>query len=167
MVFFPAQRWFLKLATAVLLSSLILPAVGVAQEKPVCTLPDCDQAKAFFAKFQKAIATNQRQQVAGMIRYPLHSYRNGKATVIKTKSALLASYDTVFSAGARCAITTASLDDVWGNWRGFTIGTGAIWWDRIIPNSAASVQVSDLSKYPFGVFGVNHSPETDKTCPEK
>jgi hypothetical protein len=102
-----------------------------------------------------------------MVRYPLHSYQNGKVTVIKTKSALLASYDTVFSPGARCAITTAMLDDVWGNWRGFTISTGAIWWYRIIPNSAASVQPSDLSKYPFGVYGVNHSPDTDKTCPGK
>ena len=102
-----------------------------------------------------------------MIRYPLRSYHNGKATVIKTKAALLTSYDTVFTRGAWCAITTAALDDVWGTWRGFTISTGAIWWDRIIPNSASGVRVSDLTKYPFGVFGVNHSPETDKTCPEK
>ena len=102
-----------------------------------------------------------------MIRYPLRSYHNGKATVIKTKAALLTSYDTVFTPGAWCAITTAALDDVWGTWRGFTISTGAIWWDRIIPNSASGVRVSDLTKYPFGVFGVNHSPETDKTCPEK
>ena len=145
----------------------ILSSVAGASEKPTCTLPDCDQAKAFFTKFQKAIDANQRQEVAGMVRYPLHSYRNGKATVIKTKADLLVRYDTVFSSGARCAITTATLDDVWGNWRGFTISAGAIWWDRIIPNSAASVQPSDLSKYPFGVFGVNHSPETDKTCPEK
>jgi hypothetical protein len=145
----------------------MLSCVAVASEKPTCTLPDCDQAKAFFTEFQKAIDADQRQEVVGMVRYPLHSYRNGKATVIKTKADLLANYDTVFSPGARCAITTATLDDVWGNWRGFTISAGAIWWDRIIPNSASSVQPSDLSKYPFGVFGVNHSPETDKTCPEK
>ncbi len=100
-----------------------------------------------------------------MIRYPLHSYRNGKATVFKTKTSLLAGYDSVFTDGVRCAIKTASLDDVWGNWRGFTISAGAIWWDRIIPNSAGTPQPSDLSKYPFGVCGVNHSPETDKQCP--
>lgn len=28
-----------------------------------------------------------------------------------------------------------------------------------------NVQTSDLSKYPFGVFRVNHSPVSDKTCP--
>jgi hypothetical protein len=144
---------------------LLLSAIALAQEKPQCTLPDCDQAKAFFQKFQQAVDSDEKQQVVAMIRYPLHSYRDGKATVIKTKTQLLASYDAVFTGGVRCAIKTATLDDVWGNWRGFTISAGAIWWDRIIPNSATNVQPSDLSKYPFGVFGVNHSPETDKQCP--
>src|SRR5271169_1614546 len=94
----------------------------------------------------------------------LRSYRNGKATVFKTKVELLARYDTVFTPGVRCAIKSATPADVWGNWRGFTIGAGAIWWDRIIPNSAPSVQTSDLAKYPFGVFSVNHSSEADRNC---
>jgi hypothetical protein len=149
---------------------LTVPTFVLASEKPTCTLPDCEQATAFFLKFQNAIKTDQRQDVAGMISYPLRSYRNGKATVIRNKTALLAQYETVFTSGARCAITTAVADDVWGNWRGFTINEGAIWWDRIIPNSVTkngTVQPSDLGKYPFGVFGVNHSPETDRTCPAK
>jgi hypothetical protein len=150
----------------VCLSFLFAMSCGaLAEEKPQCILPDCDQAKAFFQTFQKAVDAGKKQEVVGMVRYPLHSYRNGKAMVFKTKTQLLASYDTVFTSGVRCAITTATLDDVWGNWRGFTISAGAIWWDRIIPSSAANVQPSDLSKYPFGVFGVNHSPETDKQCP--
>ena len=153
------------LGIALLVGVSALPAIARAQEKPECTIPDCDQAKAFFSKFQKAIAANQKQEVAAMVRYPLRSYRNGKATVFKTKAQLVAGYDTVFTPGVRCAIQSATLSDVWGNWRGFTISAGAIWWDRDIPSSAANVQTGDLSKYPFGVFGVNHSPETDKVCP--
>jgi hypothetical protein len=150
---------------AMVSACLTLPAVLCAQEKPACTLPDCDQAKAFFTKFQKAVDADQKQDVVAMVRYPLHSYRNGKATVFKTKAELLARYETVFTPGARCAIKTATLADVWGNWRGFTVGAGVIWWDRIIPTSTANVRPSDLSKYPFGVFSVNHSPETDEDCP--
>jgi hypothetical protein len=145
----------------------LLPQSGavLAQEKTQCTLPDCDQAKAFFQKLQQAVDADKKQEVARMVRCPLHSYRNGKETVYTTKSRLLAGYGAVFTPGVRCAIKTATLEDVWGNWRGFTISAGAIWWDRIIPNSAANLQPSDLSKYPFGVFGVNHGPETDKQCP--
>ncbi len=157
-----SRRWYGLLCVSLLLA---MSSAALAQEKPQCTLPDCDQAKTFFQTFQQAVDGGKKQEVVAMIRYPLHSYRNGKATIFKTKSQLLASYDSVFTAGVRCAIKTANLDDVWGNWRGFTISAGAIWWDRIIPNSAANPQPSDLSKYPFGVFGVNHSPETDKVCP--
>jgi hypothetical protein len=143
----------------------MLPARAFAQEKTECTLPDCDQAKAFFAKFQQAVDGDKKQDVVAMVRYPLRSYRNGKATVFKTNAQLLIGYETVFTPGLRCAIKAATVSDVWGNWRGFTISAGAIWWDRIIPNSPTNLQPSDPGKYPFGVFGVNHSPETDKQCP--
>ena len=134
------------------LAAVLGGAPAPAQEKPTCSLPDCDQARAFFSKFQKAIDANEKQEVVGMVRYPLRSYRDGKPTVLKTTAQLLASYDTVFTPGVRCAIKLATVDDIWGNWRGFTISAGAIWWDRLIPNSGANVQLSDLSKYPFGVF---------------
>jgi hypothetical protein len=152
---------------AVFSALLALPAVGWGQAKSECTLLDCDQAKAFFTKFQGAINADRRKNVADMVSYPLRSNRNGKSTVIKTKADLLAHYDTVFDAGTRCAIKTASIADVWGNWRGFTVGAGVVWWDRIIPSSAAknaAIQPSDLSKYPFGIITVNHSAAADKDC---
>ena len=152
---------------AILSALLVLPVVVCAQAKPACTLPDCDQAKVFFAQFQKAIDADQRREVADMVSYPLHSYRNGKATVIKTKAELLSHYDSVFDPGTRCAIKAATVDDVWGNWRGFMVSAGLIWWDRIIPESAAksgAIQPADLAKYPFGVISVNHSSETETNC---
>jgi hypothetical protein len=167
MVQFVIRQGFSRFARIALCCGLVLPVVGVAQEQTECTLPDCDQAKAFFAEFQKAIDANQQQEVAGMLRYPFRSNRNGKSTMIKSKADLLARYDTVFDPPTRCAIKSASASDVWGNWRGFTVSTGVIWWDRIIPNSAThsgAIQPSDLNEYPFRVIRVNHSPETDKNC---
>jgi hypothetical protein len=153
-------------AVAASLLVTLLSTMAFAQEKTECTLPACDQAKAFFRKFQKAIEANQKQEVVAMVRYPLRSaYPDGKATVFKTKSQLLAEYDRVFTPGVRCAIQSATLSDVWGNWRGFTISAGAVWWDRDIPSSATNVQTSDVSKYPFRVVSVNHSPVSDTTCP--
>jgi len=135
-----------------------------AQEKPQCALPDCDQAKAFFQKFQAAVNADQREEAAKLVRYPLRSYRNGKATVVQNTTQFLSEYDAIFDAPARCALKAASVDDVWGNWRGFTVGAGLIWWDRIIPDAAGNPSVSDLTKYPFGVFSVNHGPGVAKGC---
>ncbi len=152
---------------AILTVLLVLPAVVCAQKKTACTIPDCDQAKAFFVKLQKAVDADQRQDVADMATYPLYSYRDGKTTVLRTKSELLAQYDSVFDPGTRCAIKAASVEDVWGNWRGFTVNAGVIWWSRIIPRSASrngAIQPSDLAKYPILVITVNHSPETEKGC---
>lgn len=152
---------------AILTVMLALQAFVVAEEKPACTLPDCDQAKAFFLKFQKAVDADQRQEVADMATYPLYSYRDGKTTVLRTKSELLSQYDSVFDAGTRCALKAASVEEVWGNWRGFTVSAGKIWWTRNIPRSASrsgAIQPADLTKYPFEVITVNHSPETEKSC---
>lgn len=121
---FARRKWGVSVVAAVAASLLLtqLSAMTFAQEKTECTLPDCDPAKVFFSKFQKAIEANQKQEVVAMVRYPLNSaYPDGKATVFKTKSQLLAKYDRVFTPGVRCAIQSATLSDVWGNWRGFTI----------------------------------------------
>jgi len=146
---------------------LTLSAVAWAGEKTECTLPDCDEARQFFRKFQQAVNSDSRQDVARMVRYPLRSYRNGKATVFRTRTELLGGYDKVFTAGVRCALESAVPADVWGNWRGFTIGAGTIWWDRIIPSSAAIAKSPDLAKFFFAVFSVNHGPEVEKDCATK
>jgi hypothetical protein len=147
----------------------LLPAVLYAQEKSACTIPDCDQAKDFFVKLQKVIVANQRQGAAELMNYPLYSYRGGKTTVINNKADLLAQYDSIFDPLTVCAIKAAKVDDVWGNWRGFTVNAGVVWWSKIIPNSVkkkGEIQPADLAKFPFGVITVNHTPETDKNCSE-
>lgn len=146
------------------LGLFLLCSVSAAQEKPTCTLPDCDQAKVFFQKFQQAVNEDNRKAVSAMVRYPLNSYRDGKKTVIADRTQLLAKFDTVFDAQTRCALKAASVEDVWGNWRGFTISAGLIWWDRIIPNSSKNVPATDLTKYPFGVYGVNHGSFVADGC---
>lgn len=142
---------------------LILCTVALAQEPTQCTLPDCEQAKAFFQKFQQAVDSDRRQDVAAMVRYPLKTYRNGKSKAFQNKSQLIAGYDSIFDSQTRCAIKESKADDVWGNWRGFTVALGVIWWDRIIPKSA-STQTADLSKGSFGVFSVNHGGPMPQGC---
>lgn len=84
-MYFARRKLGVSIVAAVASSLLLtlLSAMTFAQEKTECTLPDCDQAKAFFSKFQKAIEANQKQEVVAMVWYPLH--HNDKATVFKTK----------------------------------------------------------------------------------
>jgi hypothetical protein len=53
----------------------------------------------------------------------------------------------------RAAILQATADEVWGNYRGFMVGRGVIWFDAVI-SSDKSVP-GDTTKYPFKVITVN------------
>jgi hypothetical protein len=107
--------------------------------QPICTTtsrPDCRDAVAFFDKFQKALKVDNRGVVVSMVRFPLRVQLGGQKALIKRKSQLLREYDKVFDAPVRCAITKAKRTDVWGNWQGYTVASGAAWWEAgANPNS--------------------------------
>ena len=91
--------------------------------------PDCPQAVEFFAKFQEAIKSDKREIVASLAHYPLRVSLSGKSTFVRDKRELLRDYDRVFDAAVRCSILRAHNSDVWGNWQGFTIKEGTVWWE--------------------------------------
>ena len=64
-------------------------------------------------------------------------------------------YSQLFTPASGCAIKAAKTSDVWGNYQGFMVGSGVIWWDQIIP---ASVKNPDLNSgnYPFKIIAINN-----------
>ena len=92
--------------------------------------PDCPQAVAFFTEFQEALKNGDRNSLSSMVRYPLRVRLNGKPAFIRSKREFLQGFDRIFEPVVRCAVLAGRAQDVWGNWRGFTISSGAIWWER-------------------------------------
>ena len=145
------------------LGPLVFLSVLQAQEDcPSGSRPDCPQAIAFFVEFQKAFRDNDRKKVASMISYPLLTNLSGTKVRIKGRTELLAHYDEVFDAEVRCAVLKATSNAVWGNWRGFTINLGEIWFDGIIPKGEkADANAPDFwTKYPFKIRTVNNGNPT-------
>jgi len=122
------------------------------------TRPDCPGAIKFFTRAQKALRAADRQTVAALVKYPLLTTLNRKRTHIRTRKELLGHFDEVFDRDIRCAILGATEKDVGGNWRGFAIGDGAIWFDAIV--SAGSTEDINApgywAKYPFKIITVNN-----------
>jgi len=83
---------------------------------------------------------------------------NRKAAMIRNRKELLTRFDEVFDPDVRCGILNASDKDVWGNWKGFTIGDGVIWFDGVIPSGEKpDVTAPDYwTKYPFKIITVNN-----------
>jgi hypothetical protein len=120
------------------------------------TRPDCPGAIAFLAKFQDALKSNNREAVASLVNYPL-LVPDEAGKRIRSRAQLLASFDRIFTPPIRNAILKGTPDEVWGNYCGFMIGSGVIWFDGIIPpNTHPDPSAPDYwTKYPFKVITVN------------
>ncbi len=127
--------------------------IGNCTARDSSTRPDCPRAIAFLHDVQSAVRTNQPEKVASLVSFPLR----GVGKLARTKADFIRNYDAIFNASVRCAILHADDSEVWGNYRGFTIERGTIWWDGIIPPHArVDVHSPDYwTKYPFKILTVN------------
>jgi hypothetical protein len=105
-------------------------------------------ARAFLAQLQAAVQSNNKEQVAGMISYPVLIMRDGKRTRIPRKEAFLASYERIFTTPVRDAILHQTAQCLFGNSLGAMVGSGEVWfreqapeqWKIITINESASAQ---------------------------
>jgi uncharacterized protein YecT (DUF1311 family) len=120
-----------KLILAIAFLAAPLPAwsQGNCTNLDESSRPDCPEAIAFFGIFQTTLRENDRKTVSSLISYPLLTRIRSEAAHIRTPAELLQHFDEIFDAGVRCAVLNATARDVWGNYRGFMIGHGAIWFE--------------------------------------
>jgi hypothetical protein len=163
----------LRRSLCIVLGFACLAALSVAQEPGNCTVhdpsarPDCPGAVAFFHKLQTAVNAGEKNQLAAMVSYPMHTMQNGKTIQVRTRQQFLSQYPKLFTPAVVCAIKTAKDSDVWGNYQGFMVGGGVIWWDAVIPASVKNPQ-PDSGKYPFKIISINNGNVMSPGCtPEK
>lgn len=120
--------------------------------------PDCSGAIAFFDGVQTALKRDDRKALASMIHYPLRANLKGHRVYILNRDELLSHFDELFDGSVRSAVLKATDQDVWGNWQGFMIGHGAIWFDAIIPRGEKpDPKAADYwTKYPFKIITINN-----------
>jgi len=123
--------------------------------------PDCPGAIAFFHRFQSALRGKDRHTIAAMVNYPVLTNISHRQVRIRDQQHLLAHFDEIFDAGVRCSILNATEKDVWGNWQGFTVGGGAVWFDGIIPQGEPpDPKAPDYwTKYRFKIKTINNDAE--------
>jgi hypothetical protein len=137
-----------------------LTGASKAQETGNCTAhdassrPDCPGAIAFFDKLQAAVNAGDKSGLASMVSYPMRASQNGKRIQIRSRQQFLQKYSQLFNPAVICAIKSAKDSNVWGNYQGFMIGRGVIWWDAVIPASVKNPQ-PDFGKYPFKIISIN------------
>jgi hypothetical protein len=154
---------FLAVALASIAGSAVAQS-GNCTQADRSSRPDCPGALAFFRRFQSALQSDDRQTIAALVAYPMLTSINRKRVRIRNQQELLDHFDDIFNAGVRCSILNAAEKDVWGNWQGFTVGEGAVWFDSIIPQGEhIDTKTSDhWTKYPFKIKTINN--DSDYPC---
>jgi len=153
----------MKLKWLMMLGLLTIPVSATAQAGNCVRMdnssrPDCPRALDFFRRLQSALERNDRHAIASLIAYPLLTTVQHKPIRIRNRTQLLSHFDEIFDAGVRCTILNSHEKDVWGNWQGFTVDGGAVWFDGIIPpNEKPDPKAPDFwTKYPFKIKKVNN-----------
>lgn len=105
-------------------------------------------ARAFLAQLQAAVQSNNKDQVADLIGYPLLVLRSGKRTHIQKKQAFLTNYALIFTDPVRAAILHQAAQCLFGNSSGAMVGNGEVWFREQAPDQWKIITVNDSASAP-------------------
>jgi hypothetical protein len=105
-------------------------------------------ARAFLAQLQAAVQSNNKEQIEGMISYPLLVLRSGKRTRIRQKQAFLASYGQIFTTPIRDAILHQTAQCLFGNSSGAMAGSGEVWFREQAPGQWKIITINESASQP-------------------
>jgi hypothetical protein len=105
-------------------------------------------ARAFLAQLQAAVQSNNKEEIAGMISYPVLVLRSGKRTHIQKKQAFLADYGLIFTDPVRDAILHQTAQCLFGNSTGAMIGNGEVWFREEAPDQWKIITINESASAP-------------------
>jgi hypothetical protein len=105
-------------------------------------------ARAFLAQLQAAVQSNNSEDIAGMISYPLLVLRSGKRTHIQKKQAFLANYGLIVTDPVRNAILQQSSQCLFGNSSGAMVGNGELWFREQAPDQWKIITINESASAP-------------------
>jgi hypothetical protein len=101
------------------------------------------EARDFLAQLQAAVKANDKNQIAGMISYPLLVLRSGKRSHIRQKTAFVESYDQIFTQPVRDAVLHQSSQCLFGNDQGAMVGKGEVWFTELAAGGMKIITVNE------------------------
>jgi hypothetical protein len=111
------------------------------------SMADCYRVRDFVKQLQAAIVSNHREQVAGMLKYPLYFHGQSKTITLHNASETLRNYDLVFSATLRSVVAEQQVHKLVSQADGVAIGDGFIWISE--PSDGGPLNVTSIFEPPL------------------
>jgi hypothetical protein len=94
----------------------------------VAGIDDPKKFETFFADVQALVGADDKEKLAEYIQYPMHFFEGDKKDApIKDSKAFIAAYDRIFTKEIKEMLKTQTLKDLFVNYKGISVGSGAIW----------------------------------------
>jgi hypothetical protein len=105
-------------------------------------------ARTFLGQLQAAVQSNNKEDIAGMIGYPLLVLRSGKRTYIQKKQAFLTNYGLIVTDPVRDAILHQTSQCLFGNSSGAMVGNGELWFREQAPDQWKIITINESASAP-------------------
>jgi hypothetical protein len=105
-------------------------------------------ARAFLAQLQAAVQSNNKEQIAEMISYPLLVLRSGRRTRIRQNKEFLTNYGLIFTDLVRDAILHQTAQCLFGNSTGAMVGNGEVWFREQAPDQWKVITINESATAP-------------------
>ena len=79
--------------------------------------------------FLNAVASNNKEFVAGMIEYPIYATVGGTQTEIKNQDEFIAYYENIFTNEFKAKLAKTRPKHMFAKWSGIMLGQGEIWFN--------------------------------------
>ena len=97
-----------------------------------------DAYRKFLHDLQAAVVGDLREQLAGMVSYPLSTKLQGRAVRIRTPRQFLSHYETLLPVNTRQLIAQQSYEQLFATSAGVMIGSGELWFSGVCKDEACS-----------------------------
>jgi hypothetical protein len=104
------------------------------------------ESRAFLVQLKVAVRADDKAKVASMVRYPLKFLVGQESEAIADRSNFLRDYAKIITPPVKKSLEEQSAECLFGNWQGFMIGDGEIWFTK-------------LPKGTFRIITVNATPQ--------
>jgi hypothetical protein len=105
-------------------------------------------ARAFLTQLQAAVQSNNKEQIAEMISYPLLGLHSRKRTHVQKKQTFLANYEEILTPPVRDAILHQTAQCLFGNSTGAMIGNGEVWFREQAPDQWKIITINESTAGP-------------------
>jgi len=121
------------------LAILLACAPSCAQDASRCghsTVEDAwgpavdSEAKSFLIKLQRVVKTDEKEQLASLIHYPIDVLHGNHSIKISSPSEFVDKYSSIITLNVRQAILTQPASCLFANGEGIMIGRGQVWFQK-------------------------------------